>query len=53
MWLRITLIIRLFQPQAGDWAWAELGKNTKRKVMEISYISLVITKETLPQATMS
>ena len=30
-WLRITLIIRLSQPQAGDWAWAwaELGKNSE------------------------
>ena len=30
-WLRITLIIRLSQPQAGAWAWAwaELGKIKK------------------------
>ena len=30
-WLRIKLIIRLSQPQAGAWAWAELGNNLNKK----------------------
>ena len=30
-WLRIKLIIRLSQPQAWDWAWAELGDNVNEQ----------------------
>ena len=28
-WFNSVVRLRLSQPQAGDWAWAELGKNEK------------------------
>ena len=44
-WPRISLIIRLSQPQAGDWAWlawAELGNWSKsQKVSDILGLELM------------
>ena len=28
-WFNSVVRLRLSQPQAGDWAWAELGRNEK------------------------